>query len=239
MLRNLAWALLVAATFAGPALGWTPESEIAIAERAAQFAPRDLQRQIEKYPQQLRAGVRAAIENPAVGRSLADTLATEVERAVDAIRSHKPFPEVIQRLGQVTHYVALANDALAVGSSDPQEARYARDYSHYVESARPRFAATFYGDGRRVEAPAELDGMIRRAFDRGRSYYPMIGNEYRRIDFGEGRRLFDDRSTAYGLSALAFSHSISDTIGVLRYIWLRAGGADSRMFPMLTPPSSP
>ncbi len=229
----------LASAFAAAALAWTPESEVAIAQRAARFAPPDLRRQIEKHPRALEDGVRAAIANPAVGRSVADTLATEAERAVDAIRNHRPFAEVVQRLGQVTHYVALANNSLAVGSGDPQERRYARDYSRYMESARPRFAATFYGDGRRVEAPAELDWLVRRAFERGRSYYPMIGQEYRRIDFGEGRRLFDDRSTAYGLSALAFSHAISDTIGVLRYIWLRAGGADSRMFPKLTPPSSP
>ncbi|MDH3525874.1 MAG: hypothetical protein OES32_20065 [Acidobacteriota bacterium] len=233
-------AVVVAvALAAGPAGAWAPATEIVIAEQAARFAPRDLARQIEKHPQALRDGVLAAIANPAAGRTVGEVLATEVERAVDAIRNHRPFAEVVQRLGQVAHYVALANDPLAVGSDDPHERRYAGDYARYVESARPRFQATFYGDGRRVEQPAELTWLVRRAFARGRSYYPLIGNEYRRIGYREGRKHFDDRSTAYGLAALAFSHSISDTIGVLRYIWLRAGGADPREFLDLTPPASP
>jgi len=224
---------------AGSAFGWTAETEIAIAQRAARFAPPDLQRQIEKHPQALRDGVLAAIENPAVGRSVDEVLSLEVERAIDAIRSHRPFAEVVQRLGGVTHYVAQANNPLAVGSGDPAEPRYARDYPRYVESVQERFKVTFYGDGRQVEAPADLSSLLRRTFARGRAYYSLLASEYRRIDYGDGRRRFDDRSTAYGLSALAYSHSISDTIGVLRYIWLRAGGADSRTFLKLTPPRSP
>ena len=222
-----------------PALAWSPATEVSIAERAARFAPKALQRQIDKHQVAYREGVLAAKQNPAVGRSLDAVLHDEIERAVDAIRNHRPFAEIVQRIGQVVHYVAAANDVLAVGNSDPAERRYAADYPRYVESAQPRFRATFYGEGRRLEQPGDLEHLLGRTFARGRSYYPMLAGEYRRIDYGEGRRKFDDRSTAYGLSALAYSHSISDSIGVLRYIWLRAGGADSRAFPKLTSPRSP
>ena len=185
------------------------------------------------------AGVLAAKKNPAVGQSLDAVLNDQIARAVDDIRNHRPFAEIVQRIGQVVHYVAAANDPLEVGNSDPAERRYAADYPRYVESAQSRFRATFYGDGRRLEAPGDLGRLLGRTFARGRKYYPMLAGEYRRIDYGDGRRNFDDRSTAYGLSALAYSHSISDSIGVLRYIWLRAGGADPRDFPSLTSPHSP
>lgn len=221
------------------AFGWTPETEVEIARQAARFAPQDLQRQIDKHPESLREGVLAAIRNPAAGRSLEAVLADEVERVVDAIRNHRPFAEIVQLTGQVAHYVALANDPLAISAKDPHEARYSRDYSRYIESARERFNATFYGDGRQVDAPRDLTALVRRTFARGRGFYPLIAQEYRRIDYGSGQRQFDDRSTAYALSALAYSHAISDTIGVLRYIWLRSGGADSRTFLKLTPPVSP
>lgn len=219
-----------------PALAWTPATEVSIAEKAARFAPKDLARQIEKHKSSLRDGVLAAKQSPAVGRSVDAVLVDEVERAIDAIRNHRPFAEIVKNLGQVIHYVALANDPLAVASSDPAESRYARDYPRYVESAEPRFAVAFYGDGRRIEAPGDLQQLMGRSFARGRSYYPMLAAEYRRIDYGEGRRHFDDRSSAYGISALTYSHAVSDSIGVLRYIWLRSGGADPRTFPDLTPP---
>jgi len=231
----------LALVVAGPSdvFGWAPETELMIAQQAARFAPQDLQRQIDKHPQALRDGVLEAIRNPAAGRSLEAVLADEVERVVDAIRNHRPFAEIVQLTGQVVHYVALANDPLAVSSSDPHEARYSRDYSRYIESARERFNATFYGDGRQIDEPRDLSALVRLTFARGRGFYPLIAQEYRRIDYGSGQRQFDDRSTAYALSALAYSHAISDTIGVLRYIWLRSGGADSRTFLKLTPPVSP
>jgi len=233
-------ALAVALGLSGsPAFGWSQATELSIAERAALFAPKPLARQLEKHKAPYRAGVLAAKRNPAAGRTLDAVLNDEVERAVDAIRNHRPFAEIVERIGRVMHYVAGANDPLAVGNTDTAERRYAADYPRYVESAQPRFRATFYGDGRRLEAPGDLGPMLRRTFARGRVYYPMLSAEYRRIDYGEGRRKFDDRSTAYGVSALAYSHSISDSIGVLRYIWLRSGGADSRAFPKLTSPRSP
>ena len=222
-----------------PAFAWTPVTEVSIAEQAARFAPKDLERQIDKHRGAFRQGVLAAQQNPAVGRSLDEVLNDEIERTVDAIQNHRPFAEVVQRVGQVVHYIAAANDPLAVGSSDPAEKRYSADYRRYVESAQPRFNIAFYGDGRQLDAPGDLGRLLRNTFSRGLSYYPMLAGEYRRIDYGDGRRKFDDRSTAYGISALAYCHSISDSIGVLRYIWVRAGGADSRTFLKLTPPRGP
>ncbi len=210
-----------------------------MAKRAAEYAPRDLRRQIEKHPAALREGVLSAIENPQTGRALDAVLQEEVENAIQAIRRHKPFAEIVQRLGQVSHYVALANSPLAVGDGDPNEPRYARDWSRYVESAQERFQPTWYGDGRLIGGPEDLQALVARTFARARAGYPLLAAEYAHIDYGEGRQLFDDRSTAFALSALAYSHTISDTIGVLRYIWLRAGGGDFRQFPKLTPPASP
>ena len=224
-----------------PAAGqaWTSETEVRIAQRAAIFAPSDLKHQIDKHAQALVEGVLAARESPAVGVALDRALYTEVERAIESIRQHRPFSEIVQRLGQVTHYITLTNSPLAIGSSDPSESRYARDYPIYIESAQPRFNPIFYGEGRRIDNPRDLSLMVHAAMARSRDSYTLLANEYRRVDYAQGRRVFDDRSTAFGISALAYSHSISDTIGVLLYIWLRAGGADRRDFLKLTPPSTP
>jgi hypothetical protein len=56
----------------------------------------------------------------------------------------------------------------------------------------------------------------------------MIGGEYRRIDFASGLGRFDDRSTAFGVASVAFSHAVTDVTLALRYIWLAAGGIDDR-----------
>ena len=59
---------------------------------------------------------------------------------------------------------------------------------------------------------------------------PATDASYRTEPAPDGREHFDDRSTAFGTAALAFSEGLSDLAAVLRYIWLRAGGADERDF---------
>ncbi len=55
----------------------------------------------------------------------------------------------------------------------------------------------------------------------------MISLENERIGEPNGLELFDDRSTAFGVSATAYSNAVSDVVAILRYIWLAAGGIDS------------
>ena len=104
---------------------------------------------------------------------------------------------------------------------------YLADYPAFVESAFPRFSAVFYGEGRMAESEAGLGSMIDSAFSRSRRIRPLISLEYERIGEPNGLELFDDRSTAFGVSATAYSNAVSDVVAILRYIWLGAGGIDS------------
>ncbi|MEO1370212.1 MAG: hypothetical protein AAFX50_23770, partial [Acidobacteriota bacterium] len=150
-----------------------------------------------------------------------------VEHAVASIEQHRPFNDIAYRMGVVAHYVALAHQPLATGGGDPEQRRYHHDFARYLESVEPRLDIVFYGF-RAVDRPLDLESMIREAFAKSRGHYPLVGREYRRIGFRSGAQGFDDRSTAFALAALGHSHAVSDIAEVLRYIWLRAGGADER-----------
>ncbi len=219
-----------------PASAWTPGTQTAIAREAARLAPPDLARQIAKHERTFEAGVVAPFQDSDPGRhmknpdgsgSLDKVLYQEIDAAVSAIRGHRPFEEIVQRLGQVAHYVADANNPLAAAGSDPDEARYFIDYLRYAQSAEPRFPLVFYG------VPAGLDRkgvkpIVDAALRRGRAFYPMVGREYRKIGYTSGISRFDDRSTAFGVASVSFSHAVTDVSLVMRYIWLTAGGADDR-----------
>jgi hypothetical protein len=125
----------------------------------------------------------------------------------------------------LAHYLADANNPLAAAQADAEEPRFFADYLRYAESAQPRFAVVFYGYDPRLGAGG-VRPLVEGALARGRQSYPAIGREYRRIGFAPGRARFDDRSTAFGVAAIAFSHAVSDVAAVLRHVWLRAGGAD-------------
>ena len=58
-----------------------------------------------------------------------------------------------------------------------------------------------------------------------------MAREYRRI--GRTAGSFDDRSTAFAVGSLAYSHAVSDVVAVMRYLWLAAGGSDEGALPTL------
>jgi len=236
LLRSLGLAgLLALAAGPGPVFAWTPDTQVAIAEHGTTLAPIDLQNQLERHEARFREGVLLPFGDPDPARHvknpdgrgyLDQVIVREVERAIIAIQKHYPFGDIIHQLGVVAHYVADANNPLNTSDSDPHERDYSTDYLRYVESAQPRFDVVFDGHGRMIGEPDELGALIQRSLDRSRAFYPSIGDEYRRVGAVNGIELYDDRSTAFGVGSLTFNHAVSDITGVLRYIWLRAGGAD-------------
>ena len=235
--RHLAClAVAVATAFASPAAAWGPESQVTIAREAASLAPPDLQRQLEKHAARLAEGARAPFQGTAPerhyrnrsGGSLDSAVMEEVRAAIAALRQPAPFEDVVYRLGVLGHYVADANNPLNASGDDPDEARYFADYLRYARSAEGRFALVFYAGEPMVETENDVRLLVLRALQRGRQLYPLVGAEYRRIGYGSGTARFDDRSTAFGVAAVSFSHAVSDLARVLRYVWLQGGGADPR-----------
>ncbi|MEM9554226.1 MAG: hypothetical protein AAGC60_08200 [Acidobacteriota bacterium] len=233
-LLPIATATTATASFVTAAHAWSPSSHELIGRQAARLAPPDLYRQLARNRDSYLLGLRdPAQRGTPEGRyqhadgsgRLAVTVHQAVDNAVASIREHRPFNEISYRLGVVAHYLALANSPLATGSGDATEARWRGDFARYAESAAPRVRFVFYGfrPGR-----FDLQRLLDASFRRSRGHYPMLGREYRRIDFGSGVRGFDDRSTAYAVTSLGYSHAVSDIAETLRYIWLEAGGIDTR-----------
>jgi hypothetical protein len=229
--------LALTALASTPARAWTPRTQQTIAWEAARLAPPDLARQLVKRHKAYLAGVLEPFDDSDPGRHRKDAdgtgkldgaLEEAVARAVAAIRGHRPFDEVVFRMGVVAHFMADANNPLATSSADALAGRYFVDFLRFAEAAEPRFPLVFYGGRPGLERAPDVAELLADTLRRGRSLYPLIGLEYRRIDFASGIGLFDDRSTAFGVASVAFSHAVTDVALVLRYIWLRAGGGDER-----------
>jgi hypothetical protein len=231
---------------AEPAVGWTPRTQLAISDHAASIAPPDLARQISKYKEKYRQGLLAPFretatahhtKNPDGSGSLDLSVEQAARESIDAIVSHRPFSEIVYSLGILAHYLADANNPLNSSNRDPREPSFFGDYLRYVESVQEKFPVVFYGEGREVDQPRQLRLLLDQSLERSRGFYPMIGLEYERIGEINGIQLFDDKSTAFGVGSVSFSHAVSDIAAALRYVWLRAGGGDRRDLD-LTPPGA-
>ena len=223
---------------AAPLPAWTPDTHLEIARQAATIAPPDLFNQIKRHEKRFVAGLEGALSNARAdhGRDdLMPQIAAGVRETIAAIEAHRPFRDIVYSLGRLSRFVADANNPLAQSAQDPHERRYARDYENYVRSAFARFPVVFYGEGRDVRDDRQLELLLAATGRRGRTLYPMIGREYRRVGKVDGVAEFDDRSTAFGVGSVSFSHAVSDIAALYRYIWLGAGGADRRELP-ITPP---
>jgi hypothetical protein len=219
------------------ARAWTPKTHQTIAWEAARLAPPDLARQLIKRRGAYLAGVIEPFDDTDASRhrkdadgggSLDVALEEAVAQAVAAIRAHRSFDDIVFRMGVAAHFMADANNPLACSLDDPEAGRYFVDFLRYAETAEPRFPLIFYGIRPGLERAPDVAELLADTLRRGRGLYPLIGLEYRKIDFASGIGRFDDRSTAFGVASVAFSHAVTDVALVLRYIWLRAGGADER-----------
>ncbi|MEM1177527.1 MAG: hypothetical protein AAGM22_04230 [Acidobacteriota bacterium] len=235
-MRRLFWLVCFASLFspAQAAHAWTPESQQFIAEQAARLVPPDLYRQLARNRPSFLVGVQEPFRSGAPqdlharrdGR-LPTAIELAVDHAIASIEHHHPFNDIAYRMGVVAHYVALAHQPLATGEGDAEQRRYHHDFARYLQSVEPRVDVVFYGF-RAVDGPLDLEALVQDALRSSRNHYPLVGREYRRVGFRSGVQAFDDRSTAFALAALGYSHAVSDIAEVLRYIWLRAGGADGR-----------
>ena len=231
-------ALVLLAAAAPPARAWSPKSQVAIAEEAAQLAAPDLAPQLERHADRFREGIVAPFRGTAPEQhyrnahagdgTLDQTIFHEVDAAIAALQKFAPFEDIVYRLGIVSHYLADANNPLNASADDPREGEYYADYLRYMQSAEPRFALVFYAGEPEVTTDREMRLLVYRALARSRRDYPLVAAEYARIGYASGVERFDDRSTAFGVAAISFSHAVSDIARVFHYIWLRGGGGDPR-----------
>lgn len=200
----------------------------AIAREAARFAPPELRTELERHARSFAAGAREPfneadgnrhVKNEDGSGRLDRVLAEEVDAAIAAVRAGRPWPEIARRLGRVSHFAADLNLPLNSSAADREEARFFRDFALYADSARPRFALVAYGVDRPVGGAAGVRRLADEALGRGRRLYPAVGREYRRVGFAVGTAAFDDRSTAFAVAALSYSHAVSDAARLIRHVW--------------------
>jgi len=90
-------------------------------------------------------------------------------------------------------------------------------FEQYFERRLARFAPVFYG----LDTNLVLSNYLDKMFARTTRFSPLMAEEYSR---GNGAT-FDDRSTAFGVASVCYSHAITDNVNIYYFIWKAAGGS--------------
>lgn len=215
-MKRVAVALLFL-SIALPVMAWTRPADQRIAAKSAQLAPPDLRLLINKYNDEYLRGLdeARASEGTDIHRCKLRTRIDEQARGiVKMIRTNQPMSSVVSELGSLSHLVGDANNPFHIGDDDAEEHA---DFEQYFERRLARFAPVFYGVDRNFVLGAYLDRM----FARTTRFSPLMAEEYGR---GSGAT-FDDRSTAFGVASVCYSHAITDTVNLYYFIWKAAGGS--------------
>ena len=217
--------LVIAILFLLPTtiFAWTRTADERIAAKSAELGPRDLQLVLKHFAKQYAHGVDRAVaeEGTDIHREhLRQRIEEETNGVITMIRSNQPMASVAERLGFLAHLVGDANNPFHMNreaSLDPAH----EDFEHYFERRMQVFPTVSYG----VKKDLQLGPYLDRIFARTRQLVPLMNEEYSRGGERHTSAEFDDRSTAFGIASICYSHAVTDTANIYFYIWRQAGGA--------------
>jgi hypothetical protein len=215
-MKRLAVALLFL-SIALPGMAWTRAADQRIAAKSAALAPADLRLIINKFNDEYLRGIDDALATEGTDihrRKLRERIVAQTHTIVAMIRGNQPMSGVVRQLGALSHLVGDANNPFHIGDDDAEERA---DFEQYFERRLVRFAPVFYGLDRNFVLSTYLD----KVFARTTGYSPLMAEEYGR---GNGAT-FDDRSTAFGVASVCYSHAITDDVNFYYFIWKMAGGS--------------
>jgi hypothetical protein len=209
---------------------WTRASDMRISQRSRELAPPDMQLVLRRFEPELARGIERAEADEGselhhyfvLSRQgkLRERIEQETRGIVAMIRGNKPMALVVEHIGILTHLVADANNPFHTSDADPRLGPLHDDFAQYFERRMAQFPTVFYG----LTDNFQLNNYLDRMLTRSSRLSPLVSEEYFRDGAVHESVEFDDRSTAFGVASVCYSHAVTDLVNLYYYIWREAGG---------------
>jgi hypothetical protein len=210
-------------------IGWSPDTIRFVAWSSVEFFPDDLRRQVLRHHLRYDAGIERGLAAPPSWRaaapgSLGEALEAQLDHCAQSLRQPVPLDDLVEEFGVLAVRVLDAADPLAASHADPREPSYAAAYAAYVDSVRDRLRLVYYGQDAALINAHDPAGSVAGVLERSRSLYPYVGEEFYRTGALRDWRGIDDRSVAYGVTAISLSRGLTDLANFTASIWRLGGG---------------
>lgn len=181
--------------------------------------PASLQQQLTQRERSLADGFAQA-EAPATPADARQALRTELDRQIRLLAGTPAFDDVVFQFGRIARLVyglnAWKSYVRAAGDD-----RFLADFSLFAQRKTPKFVPVFYDYSTLLFRDRDPDAYMTRIIQRNEDYTRRILDIYRA---GGNSRQFDERSPAFGLAALQYSHTITDIANLWLFCWREANG---------------
>jgi hypothetical protein len=212
------------------ASAWTRTSDIRIAERSLALAPPDLQLVLKRFAPEFENGLQRAESDEGsevhhyfvLSRQgkLRERIEQETRETIALIHDNKSMALAAQHLGVLAHLVADANNPFHTSNADPRLGLMHDDFEQFFERRMAHFPTVFYG----LSSNFQLSTFLDRSLTRSSRLQPLMSEEYFRGGTEHHSIEFDDRSTAFGVASVCYSHAVTDLVNLYYYIWRESGG---------------
>jgi len=222
--------LLVLAACCTDLAAWAPETRMRMVEDAVKMMPRSLRTVLGRHEKAIMRGALAPLTEEGSSAhlppSLDGTLPGEISRRsaalIDAVNQRKPFSEIAERFGALSHFVA---DAGFPPASAGREGTFR--YNHFAEFVRSRqekIPFVFYGHADGVFGRGEIASFALGIIERAAQQDAELARSYGPDGTAPIPAAFDDRSVPFAIASLAYSRTVTDIVRVWLDAWEKARG---------------
>ncbi len=236
MPRGLPGVMLALAILwpAGPAGAWTDATRQQMLKDALKIAPPALNDILMAYEKQMVRGMidpsrhedeEVHWQHPGGGGGLAAQGVAMKEGEIRTLLEERRSPRrVAYEFGTLAHLVADLAFPLNTSDADPREPLYRDAYRRYIESKLARIPVVFDR-----QPPPDLVGGDLKAFAlasarQAAGNYPLIGPAFRDDGTPSSAQALDERSVAFGIASLSYSHAVSNITWVWMHVWKSVNG---------------
>jgi len=192
----------------------------AVAHGARQLMPAHFKKMLEHRRGPMAAGLQPS---PVADDRLIEQIEARAQNLKARLAENVPFSAVAAEYGVLARLIAELGDPSRPAAGPPHEA-LRREWHALLEKRHGKLPVVFYGYEATLFQERRLRAYLESVDQRARS----AGEQLARTYAPDGRlRPFadaDERSPAFGIAALYYSHTISDVANVWLYIWWESYG---------------